>query len=557
MGANIARRPAAAVRVFTDGVGLSGAGPIGLIGGMRLSLLPLLLLPAALAGQRPASRGTPRLRLEEATIAQLHAAFRAGTLTCRQLVRGYLDRIAAYDQQGAAINAVVTANPAALATADSLDAVWRRGGATGALHCIPVAVKDNMETRGLQTTAGSLALRGWEPERDATQVARVRAAGAIVLMKVNLAEWAFTPYETVSSILPGYTKNPYATDRVTAGSSGGTAAAVAANFAAVGLGTDTGNSIRGPSAHTALVGIRSTMGLTSRAGVVPLNNGADIAGPMARTVADAVAVFDVVAGADPDDPVTAGARREADYRAFLVPGGLRGARIGVLRQAYERATTDSEVVAVFTRAVAALQAQGATLVDPAGIDSLAAVTRVAGGGGCNPFKWDLERYLAARGAGAPVKTVREVLRSGNYHPTVQLRLQAADTVALPPEASPACQAREQMRARFRAAVLGMMDSLRLDALVYPTWSNPPRKIGDLNTPHGDNSQLFAPTTGFPAVTVPMGYTRGDALPAGMTFFGRPWSEGTLFRLAYGYEQATRHRRPPASTPPLRARAAVR
>lgn len=524
---------------------------------MRLVCLSLLLVPAALAGQPPAPRRPQPPRLEEATIAQLHAAFRAGTLTCRQLVQGYLDRIAAYDQQGPAINAVVTANPAALATADSLDAVWRRGGATGALHCIPVAVKDNMETRGLQTTAGSLALRGWVPGRDATQVARVRAAGAIVLMKVNLAEWAFTPYETVSSILPGYTKNPYATDRVTAGSSGGTAAAVSANFAAVGLGTDTGNSIRGPSAHTALVGIRSTMGLTSRAGVVPLNNGADIAGPMARTMADAVALFDVVAGADPDDTVTAGARREADYKAFVVPGGLRGARIGVLRQAYERATTDSEVVAVFTRAVAALQAQGATIVDPAGLDSLAALTRVPGGGACNPFKWDLERYLAARGEGAPVKTVRDVLRSGNYHPSVQLRLQAADTVALPPEEAPGCVAREAMRARFRTAVLRMMDSLRLDALVYPTWSNPPRKIGDLNTPHGDNSQLFAPTTGFPAVTVPMGYTRGDALPAGMTFFGRPWSEGTLFRLAYGYEQATRHRRAPASTPPLRARAGVR
>jgi Asp-tRNA(Asn)/Glu-tRNA(Gln) amidotransferase A subunit family amidase len=214
-------------------------------------------------------------------------------------------------------------------------------------------------------------------------------------------------------------------------------------------------------------------------------------------------------------------------------------------------------VAVFTRAVEALRAAGATVVDPAGVDSLAAVTRVPGGGACNPYKWDLERYLAARGEGAPVRTVREVLRSGNYHPSVQLRLQAADTVSLPPEAAPGCVAREAMRARFRTAVVRMMDSLRLDALVYPTWSNPPRKIGDLNTPHGDNSQLFAPTTGFPAVTVPMGYTRDHALPAGMTFFGRPYSEGTLFRLAYGYEQATRHRRAPASTPPLRERAGMR
>jgi Asp-tRNA(Asn)/Glu-tRNA(Gln) amidotransferase A subunit family amidase len=410
-------------------------------------------------------------------------------------------------------------------------------------------VKDNFETRDLQTTAGSLALKGWIPKRDATMVQRIRDAGAIVLAKSNLAEWAFTPYETVSSILPGYTKNPYALDRVTAGSSGGTAAAVAANEGEVGLGTDTGNSIRGPSAHNALVGIRSTMGLTSRAGVVPLNNGSDIAGPMARTVADAVEVFQVVAGADTDDPVTAAARehRETDYRAFVKPGALKGARIGVLRQAYERPSTDSEVVAVFGRALDAMRAQGATIVDPAAIDSLAAVTR-AGGGGCNPFKYDLERYLAARGEGAPVKTIREVLRSGNYHPTVQLRLQAADTVSLPPESAPGCQARETMRARFRTAVLAMMDSLKLDALVYPTWSNPPRLIGDLNTPHGDNSQLFAPTTGFPAITVPMGYTRDDRLPAGMTLFGRPWSEGRLIGLAYGFEQATQHRKAPASTP---------
>lgn len=503
---------------------------------------------APLGAQRAAST----FRIEETTIARVHAAMRSRQLTCHQLVAAYLDRIARYDKRGPAINALITINPQALAVADSLDKRYAASGPVGPLHCIPMIVKDNFETRDLQTTAGSLALKGWIPTRDATMVQRIRNAGAIVLAKSNLAEWAFTPYETVSSILPGYTKNPYALDRVTAGSSGGTAAAVAANEGEVGLGTDTGNSIRGPSAHNALVGIRSTMGLTSRAGVVPLNNGSDIAGPMARTVADAVEVFQVVAGADVDDPMTAPARehREVDYRTFVKPGALKGARIGVLRQAYERPTTDSEVVAVFGKALDALRAQGATIVDPAGIDSLAAITRV-GGGGCNPFKYDLERYLATRGEGAPVKTIREVLRSGNYHPTVQLRLQAADTVSLPPESAPGCVAREAMRTRFRAAVVAMMDSLKLDALVYPTWSNPPRLIGDLNTPHGDNSQLFSPTTGFPAITVPMGYTRDNTLPAGMTFFGRPWSEGRLFGLAFGFEQATEHRRAPNLAAPLR------
>ncbi|MBC7841765.1 MAG: amidase [Gemmatimonadaceae bacterium] len=502
-----------------------------------------------------AQRSMP-FRIEETTIATVHRAFRSKSLTCRQLVRGYLDRIAAYDKRGPAINALITLDTTALTIADSLDRRYASSGPVGPLHCIPMIVKDNFETHDLQTTAGSLSLEGWLPSRDATMVGRVRAAGAIVLAKSNLAEWAFTPYETVSSILPGYTKNPYALDRVTAGSSGGTAAAIAANEGEVGLGTDTGNSIRGPSAHNALVGIRSTMGLTSRAGVVPLATGADVAGPMARTVADAVAVFQVVAGTDPADPVTAdaNAHRAADYNRFLVPGGLEGARIGVLRQAYERPTTDSEVVTVFARAVSAMRAQGATIVDPAGIDSLTAVLRVTGAGGaplpgCNPFKYDLERYFAARGENAPVKTIREILRSGNYHPTTQLRLQTADTVTVPPEAHPGCIAREAMRVRFRAAVVQLMDSLRLDALVYPTWSNPPRLIGDLNTPHGDNSQLFSPTTGFPAITVPMGYTRGS-LPAGITFFGRPWSEGRLITLAYGFEQATHHRRAPASAPPL-------
>ncbi len=523
---------------------------------MRLAprLLSLLItaIPVASGAQRSST-----FAVEETSIAQVQAAFRARRLSCHQLVQQYLDRIDRYDKRGPGINAIVTINPRALAIADSLDRRFAASGPVGPLHCVPMIVKDNFETKDLQTTAGSLSLKGWVPTRDATMVARVRAAGAIVLAKSNLAEWAFTPYETVSSILPGYTKNPYALDRVTAGSSGGTAAAIAANEGEVGLGTDTGNSIRGPSAHNALVGIRSTMGLTSRAGVVPLSNGADIAGPMARSVADAVAVFQVVAGADPDDPVTAAAtsHRESDYNRFVVGGGLKGARIGILRQAYERPTTDSEVVTVFARAIADLKAQGAVIVDPASIDSLQAVLRTtlpsgAAAPGCNAFKYDLERYLAARGENAPVKTIREVLRSGNYHPTAQLRLQAADTVSLPPEDNPGCTAREEMRVRFRGAVLRMMDSLRLDALVYPTWSNPPRLIGDLNTPHGDNSQLFSPTTGFPAITVPMGYTRGNSLPAGMTFFGRPWSEGKLITLAYGYEQATHHRRAPAAAPSI-------
>jgi amidase len=502
------------------------------------------LLAGAVIAASAANAQSSRFSVQEATIAGIHAAFKAKTLTCRQLVQLYLNRIDSVDKKGPAYNAIILTNPKALETADSLDRRYAREGPIGPLLCVPMIVKDNFETNDLQTTAGSLALRGWIPKRDATQVAKIRSAGAIVLAKSNMAEWAFTPYETVSSILPGYTHNPYALDRVTAGSSGGTAAAVASNEGESGLGSDTGNSIRGPSAHNALVGIRSTMGLTSRGGVIPLSAAADVAGPMARTVADAVEIFNVVVGSDPADSVTAPAdsKREADYRKFLTKDGLKGARIGILRQAYETPTTDSEVVSVFNKALDDMRKAGATVVE-ARIDSLQQVTR--GGGGCSRFKYDLETYFAARGEGAPVHTIDEIVRSRRFHPSIEVRLTSAQRDSSPPPSQqPGCRNREAMQDRLRGAVTSLMDSLKLDALVYPTWSNPPRLIGDLNTPAGDNSQLFSPTTGFPAITVPMGYTRDDKLPAGVTFFGRAWSEGRLITLVYGYEQATKHRRPP-------------
>ena len=509
--------------------------------------LALLLFAVVLIGS-PAAQTPGPFRVEEATIADIHAAFKSKRLTCRALVEQYLRRIDAYDKNGPAVNAIVQINPEALKQADDLD----QRGFRGPLHCVPMIVKDNFETLGLQSANGSLALAGFVSRKDAFQVKRAKEAGAIVLAKSNMAEWAFTPYETVSSILPGYTKNPYALDRVTAGSSGGTAAAIAASFGAVGFGSDTGNSIRGPSSHQALAGIRSTMGLTSRAGVMPLNLLADIAGPMARTLEDAVAVFQVIVGEDPDDPATAAARGRAtaNYAASLVRDGLRGARIGVLRQAYERDSTDPEIVDVFMRAVEDLRQAGATIVDPARIEGLEAIRRPQGVGPCMGFKYDINRYLAAHGETVPVKSLAEIVKSGRFHPTVQRRLEQAEQGVENGPDSVACKAEQDYREQVRAAVTKTMDGLKLDAFVYPTWSNPPRLIGDLNTPHGDNSQFFSPTTGFPSIQVPMGYTRG-VLPAGITFFGRAWSEATLIKLAYSYEQSTHHRRPPASTPPLR------
>jgi Asp-tRNA(Asn)/Glu-tRNA(Gln) amidotransferase A subunit family amidase len=504
-----------------------------------------------LASVTGSAQSPPTFRVEEATIADIHNALKSGHLTCRSLVEHYLRRIETFDKNGPAINAIVLTNPDALKQADALD-TRAKSGFAGPLHCIPMIVKDNFETIGLQSANGSLALAGFVSAKDAFQVRRIKEAGAIVLAKSNMAEWAFTPYETLSSILPGYTKNPYALDRVTAGSSGGTAAAIAASFGAVGLGSDTGNSIRGPSSHQALAGIRSTMGLTSRAGVMPLNLLADIAGPMARTVTDAVAVFQAIVGEDPDDPVTAAARgRKAEnYAASLVPDGLRGARIGVLRQAFERDTTDAEIVEVFMKAVEDLRRAGATIVDPARIEGLENIRRPQGVGPCMGFKYDINRYLASHGDKVPVKSLAEIVKSSRFHPTVQRRLeQANDGVENGPD-TPSCKGEMEYREQVRMAVLKLMDGQKLDAMVYPTWSNPPRLIGDLNTPHGDNSQFFSPTTGFPSIQVPMGYTRG-ILPAGITFFGRAWSEATLIRLAYSYEQATRHRVPPPSTPPLR------
>jgi amidase len=513
---------------------------------MIRSLLCLLLATLALNAQTAA-----RFEVTETTIAQVHLAMKAGRLTCRALVGEYLKRIEAFDKNGPAINTIVLLNPDVEKQAEELDRRFSQSGLTGPLHCVPLIVKDNFETRGLRTTDGALALAGFIPTRDAFLVKKAREAGALVLAKSNLAEWAFTPFETVSSILPGYTKNPYALDRVTAGSSGGTAAAVASSLGLVGFGSDTGNSIRGPAAHQALVGIRSTMGLTSRSGVLPLSLLADIAGPMARTVEDAVKVFQAIVGEDPDDPVTKAARDHLpqDYAASLDRNGLRGAVLGVLHQAYERPNTDPEVVRVFMAAVEDLRRAGATVVDPATVEGLEAIERPRES--CMGFKYDINRYLAAQGEKVPVKSLAEIIKSRGFHPSVERRLeQAQNGPENGPDSAP-CQANAAYREKVRDAVIKTMDRLKLDAFVYPTWSNPPRLIGDLNTPAGDNSQFFAPTTGFPAVNVPMGFTRGGALPAGMTFYGRAWSEPVLLKFSYAYEQATHHRRAPTSTPPLR------
>ena len=267
-------------------------------------------------------------------------------------------------------------------------------------------------------------------------------------------------------------------------------------------------------------------------------------------MADAAAVLEVVEGYDPDDPVTESAqgRDHRPYAEALDVNGLKGARVGVLRVITDSETADKAVLDLFERALADLRAAGATIVDPIEIPDLDEIRR-ASRGGCNQFKFDLNGWLAPFGDRAPVHSLEEIIKSRRFHPSIELRLRSAEEVELAPDENPGCRARDEFRATLREAVLAAMDNASLDALAYPTWNNRPRLIGDLNTPHGDNNQLFAPSTGFPALTVPMGWVDGE-LPAGLQLFGRPWSEFTLIRLAYAYEQATRHRRPPPTAPPL-------
>jgi len=510
---------------------------------VRALIVSSLLLGAAI-GPTTAQPFT----LEEATIASVHATFAEGELSCRELVQSYLDRIAALDQS-TGLDAIVVPHPDALARADELDAAYAESGPVGPMHCVPMIVKDNYDTFDLPTTGGSKALEGFVPADDAHQVARLRAAGAIVLAKSNMAEWAFSPYRTHSSI-KGTTRNAYDLERVPAGSSGGTASAVAANLGLVGLGTDTGNSIRGPSSHLALVGIRSTLGLTSRDGIIPLYLNRDVGGPMTRTVADAVRILDVIAGYDPADPLTLTAigRTEPDYTAFLDADGLDGARIGVMRAISDTDTADPEILALFEQALADMQAAGAVLIDPFDVPDFANLRENVW---CNTFRHDLDAYLASA-EDPPYTSLQAIYDSSLYSGYIKERMETSLALDMPPEAQePPCTDlyTDPRRIDFRDAMVGAMDAAEVDVVVYPSWSNPPRLVGDLGSPHGNNSPIVAPHTGQPAMTVPMGFTEAG-LPAGLQLLARMFDEPTMIRVAYAYERATEHRRPPEGFGPL-------
>jgi amidase len=489
----------------------------------------------------------------EATIYDLQTAILDGQTTCRAVVQAYLDRIDAYDQS-TGLKAITEVNPRALAKADSLDQMLATGENPGSLFCAPILVKDNFDTHDMVTTGGSIALAGSIPPDDAFMVRRILEEGAIVIAKTNMAEWAFSPRQTVSSSYDT-TANAYALDRTPAGSSGGTASGVAASFGVAGLGSDTGNSIRGPSSHLSLVGIRSTIGLTSRAGVVPLSFDRDIAGPMTRTVEDAARIFSVVAGYDPEDFYTEAGRdrKEEDYTAFLDRGALQGKRLGVLMSHANPERADSAVYALFENAVEDLRRLGAEVVDFE-IERMQELLQA--GNWCNRFRYDMHRYLHSLGDDAPMSDVMETLETGEYGADVEGILNAIaeeePEILHPAERAEPCPdfADHPGRQALLAAVVQAMDDAGIDAFVFPSWSYPPAPLDNANEEYrGDNSQGLIPAAGLPAITVPMGFTNGS-LPAGLQIAGRPYSEGLLFALAYAYEQETGHRRPPELFPPL-------
>ncbi len=517
----------------------------------RVVVVCLLTFSLGLCVQAVArSSGERSFVVEETTIAQVHTAFKTGTLTCRHLVDTYLARIERFDQEGPKLNAIASINPLAVEEADRLDLLFAEQGLTGPLHCVPVIVKDNIETLGWETTAGSLALKGFVPVRDATAIVRLKAAGAIILAKSNMADLALNALTTVN-LIHGRTKNPYALDRVPAGSSGGTAAAIAANFGLVGLGTDTGNSVRGPAAHASIVGIRPTMGLTSRTGMVPLDVLSDVIGPMARTVEDAAAVLEVLAGWDETDPATDVLRQlpAAPQIEATLTDGLEGMRVGVLRQAFQGGPlkTDKQVEKIFERALADLDSLEVKVVDSVAIDRVASSPIAER---CRGLKYDLNEYLASQGSRVSVHTLAEIVSSRRYDPSIQEDILAMQAVDPQGPGSEACDANAAYRTAFAAAIVAMMEKHRLDAVVYPTWSQLPQLTYQIVSQEAGQSLRFSTASGFPAISVPMGFSV-EGLPVGLSFMGRAWADGRVLQLSYAYEQATRHRRPPVLAPPIR------
>ncbi len=493
--------------------------------------------------------------LEEATIAELQAGMRSGKFTARSLVERYLARIEEIDKRGAMLNSVIELNPDALRIADALDRERKAGRVRGTLHGIPVLLKDNIDTRDrMMTTAGSLALVGTPAPRDSFVAERLRAAGAVLLGKTNLSEWAnFRSTRSTSgwSARGGQTRNPYALDRNPCGSSSGSGASVAANLAAAAIGTETDGSIVCPSSANGIVGIKPTVGLVSRAGIIPISHSQDTAGPMTRTVADAAILLSALTGIDPRDPQTRTSRGKAhaDYTRFLDAAGLRGARIGVARKSFG---FNPEVDKLMEEAIAAMKNAGAIIVDPAEIATAGKFDDSELEVLLYEFKADLNKYLAERGATTKVRTLKELIAFNERNRErempyfgQELFIRAEAKGNLTTRAYRLALAKNHRLART-VGIDATMTKHRLDAIVAPTGS--PAWTTDLI--NGDHftggSSTPAAVAGYPNINVPAGFVHG--LPVGISFFGRAYSEPVLIRIAYAYEQATKLRRPPQFLP---------
>lgn len=506
-------------------------------------VLVLALVPEARAQPAP-------FHLQEATIASIHAAFASGGLTCAALTRAYLDRIEAYNLKGPALRAIITVNPRAMALAADLDRAYAANrGSAGPLHCIPIVLKDNYDTADMPTSGGNLAMKTSQPAKDAFTVAKMRAAGALIIAKANMQELARGGI-SISSVA-GQVLNPYDLTRTPGGSSGGTGASVAANLAAIGTGSDTGQSIRSPSSANNLVGVRPTRGLVSRSGVIPASQTQDELGPIARSVTDAAILLGVMAGYDPNDPVTAlgYGQQTKDYMKSLKPDALKGARIGYLWNLAGHEPRHAEVNAAMERLIAEMRALGATVfsIDLQAYDQLAPNLDTS----TLEAKTVMDRYFATLPADAPVRSFAQLVASR----TSAIQKTLENEIAIPDGMnSDLYKTRMLNREKLRLAVAQWFaGAFHLDALLYPHQRVlvAPVSLGDQPERNG----ILSNGTGFPAVTFPAGFSTPTAsapvgVPIGAELLGLDFTEDKLLAYAYALEQAANPRKAPRATPPL-------
>jgi amidase len=525
----------------------------------RRQFLQLASLSAAQLGAGGCtswSRGSG-FSIEEATIQQLQAAMQSGRESAVSLAQKYLQRIAEIDKRGPGINSVIELNPDALSIARELDAERKAKGARGPLHGIPVLLKDNIDTHDrMMTTAGSLALIGSIAPEDATVARKLREAGAIILGKTNLSEWAnFRGSRSTSgwSGRGGQTRNPYVLDRNPSGSSSGSSAAVSANLCAFAIGTETDGSIVSPSSHCGIVGFKPTVGLISRAGIIPISHSQDTAGPMTRTVTDAAIVLGALAGTDSRDSATeASGKTHRDYTQFLDPNGLRGARIGVARKFFGANTRANRIL---ESAIEVMKKSGAEIIDPADLPTHGRFGSAEHELMLYEFKAGLNAYFASLGPNAPVRSLQGVIDFNERNKERELKFFGQETMLNAQKKGPLTEqayldaVKNAKRLAGTEGIDAVMDQHRLDAIVAPT-SGPAGVIDPVYGDRGEGgSSSPAAVAGYPNITVPAGYVHG--LPVGISFFGRAWSEPVLLKIAFAFEQQTKARRSPKFLPTLK------